>query len=133
MISMQRWLKVGSLIVGDPNTPEELDVDYEGGTNPDGITVPGDTENYEIVLALTIANVRALAIWASGVCTIKTNSTSAPDETLSFAAGQVMLQNSSQPEGTRFITHNLTKLYVTVPGDDDIVIKFGHGTDITPS
>jgi hypothetical protein len=94
-------------------------------------TVPASSTNAEFDVAVTIANVKAIALWADKDCTVKTNSTSVPDETLALKANSPMVWSSTDPVAGKFITHDITKLYVTT-GAADTLLKFGAAVDSTP-
>lgn len=65
-----------------------------------------------------------------GACTIKTNSTSVPDDTIALAAGEIVVfspNNGSNPFGSA----NVTALYVTT-STDSTTLKGVVGFDYQP-
>lgn len=87
------------------------------------VTLAASTTNQEVDLVLTNADVDSLVITAvGGDCTIKTNSTSAPGNTVVLAAGQMTYFAAGGSAGgtglTAFGTNpfaaaNVTKLYLS--------------------
>jgi hypothetical protein len=82
------------------------------------ISVPASTTNAEHDIVFTFASVLACDLYASGALTVKTNSTSAPDDTFTLAALQAKTYasgtgGSGSAVGTNLFTANVTKFYVT--------------------
>jgi len=78
-------------------------------------TLAPSTTNYEVDCVLTRAQIKAISMQSiGGDLTIKTNSTSAPGDTVTMTAGQVWLWSSTAGVGTDpFPTADVTKLYLT--------------------
>ena len=68
--------------------------------------------NVQVNLAIDVSALKSLYIKASTACTIKTNSSGSPDDTLVLTAGQVIswhnLMSADNP-----LTVDVTKIYVT--------------------
>ena len=128
MTKAQKWLRVGGAMIGG-DAEQEINADVEVVTP--GITVPASSTDYEIDVTMTFANAKAYAIVANKDCTVKTNSTSSPAETLTLKANQALVWCENDPAASHFLSVTLTKIYVTTT--DETVIKFGHASDITPA
>lgn len=78
-------------------------------------SIPDSTSNAEVDMVLTVANLKSICINSSAAITIKTNSTSSPDDTLVLVAGGQCIVWSLATDGTakRPLTANTTKFYIT--------------------
>jgi hypothetical protein len=88
-------------------------------------TPTGDTEinvskqlssgtNQEIDFAVTQANLQSLCISTSTACTVKTNSTGSPQDTISLVAGQCLVWTlATDTIGKCPFSGDVTKIYVT--------------------
>jgi hypothetical protein len=92
--------------------------------------IPANTTNGEADIVVTVANVKAAALVADKDCTIKTNSTSAPDNTFAMKANQPLIWAKDDPIAL-FLTVNLTKLFITT-GAAATIVKFVAAVDATP-
>lgn len=127
------FLTVGGITIGGGD-PIEIVADIESATpgpNGDGIVVPADSTNYEIDVTLTLANAKAYGICADKDCTVKTNSSGSPTETLTLKANHALIWRENDPSTMHFLSANITKIYVTCTAETKI--KFGHASDITPA
>ena len=52
------------------------------------VALTAGASNVALAFAFTRANVKSLALYCTGDCTIKTNSSSSPQETITLTAGQ---------------------------------------------
>lgn len=95
--------------------------------------IPAGTTNGRFKVPITEASLKAIAISASKACTIKTNSTSAPDDTIVLAAGIGKSWFTGDPTGAKLITADVTDLYITpTSGTEAPLIKLQVGSDATP-
>lgn len=78
-------------------------------------TLAASSTNVEVDIVLTRAQIKSLVLSnVGGDLTIKTNSTSAPGDTVTMATGDVSLWSSTAGIGTDpFATADVTKLYLT--------------------
>lgn len=102
--------------------------DAEGGF--DG-TVPGTTTNMEVDVSFQHDDIVALCLYSTKALTIKTNSSSAPDDTITLAAG-VPLIWSTGDRGTNPFTDPVTKLFLTNAGAAEATVKLRWLLDSTP-
>ena len=88
--------------------------DAETGNSEIGVdeTFPAASTNATLTLALTVANLQAVFIVCSQNCTLKTNSTSSPGNTLNLVAGIPLAWGVSSGLANPF-TSNVTVVYVT--------------------
>jgi hypothetical protein len=93
--------------------------------------VPAGATNIEFDVAVDVSAVKAAGIEASRDCTVKTNSTSAPDDTLSLVAGVPLIWVTGDA-ATFFLTADVTKFYITTPAGTDTTFKFTAAIDSTP-
>lgn len=124
----QSWLRINGITIGGDDE-QSISADIESATP--GITVAADADDYEIDWAFTLANAKAYGICADQDCTIKTNSSSSPTETLTLKANQALIWRENDPTTMHFLSANLTKIFVTCAAETEI--KFGHAVDITPA
>lgn len=89
-------------------------VSTEGELNKD-VSLTGAVTDHALGVALTIANVKSLVILADKDCTLKTNSTTAPQETISLVAGVPFVWTDLMPLVTmsEIFAGNLTEVYAT--------------------
>lgn len=77
--------------------------------------VAATTTNKEFDVAITIANIKSVCITCDKAVTIKTNSTSSPQETIVLTAGKAIIWAFDHTEAGPFLG-NITKFYVTNAG-----------------
>lgn len=94
-----------------------------GGSLTGSLAVTGDTEfNADVTLApaatgieldvpFTRANVKSIGLFCTGDCTIKTNSNSTPQETISLTAGQPTIAKNTTDINALF-SNNVTKFFL---------------------
>lgn len=104
------------------NSSTELSIDE---------SVPDATTNYEIDVAVTLANVQSMVLYCDQDVTIKTNDSGTPDDTIALAGGTAIIWNTSRLE-TNPLTVDLTALYVTNAGDDAARFKATFLLDQSP-
>lgn len=107
----------------------EETVTADGELNFDGSITGSDQA---VSFACTQANLKALLLYSSKACTIETNSSSVPQDTITLAADQVIIWTLAQ-DGLPAcpFSDNVTAVYVTVPSGTASV-KIRALTDITP-
>lgn len=127
MTKAQRWLRINGTTIGG-DSEQEITTDLESAAT---VTVAADETNFEIDLTVTLANAKAIGLVADQDCTVKTNSSSTPDDTITLKADQALVWCENDPADTKFLTEDLTKIYVTTTVET--VIKFGHASDVTPA
>jgi hypothetical protein len=94
--------------------------DFEVGLDD---TVAATTTNKEFDVALTRANLQSMVLTCDKAVTVKTNSTSSPQETISLTAGQAIIWAHDHTESAPF-AGNVTKFYVTNAGSADARFQF---------
>ena len=95
--------------------------------------VPSGTVNGRFIVPITLSTLKGLVIVASKACTIKTNSTSDPDDTLTMVAGVGRNWFVGDPDGNKLLTANVTDIYVTVTNSGEApLLKIIAGSDSTP-
>jgi hypothetical protein len=80
--------------------------------NYDGVIAP-NTTNHEVDLVFTHASMTSICIYATGAVTIKSNSSSAPDNTVTMTDGQQIIWNSNEAGTNPFVTADVTKIFIT--------------------
>lgn len=96
-------------------------------------TIPASTTNFEIDIAIDVSAMKAYAFSAGGACTVKTNSSSSPVDTITFTStvkGAVWYDGSTSDA---LLTADVTKLFVTNPGSSSITFKLVALLDVTPA
>lgn len=94
-------------------------------------TVPASTTNKEFDVPVTVANIKAMCMTCDKAVTVKTNSSTTPQETISLTAGQSLIWAIDHTETIPF-AGNLTKFFVTNAGSADARFRFFTVLDQTP-
>jgi hypothetical protein len=97
------------------------------------ITVAATTTNYEADIDVTEANIQSMAIYSDKAVTVKTNSTSAPDDTITLTAGQMKIWKVGDLDAAKLFTADVTKLYITNAGSAIATVKVRILLDQTPA
>lgn len=95
------------------------------------LTIPAATTNQQILIAFTMAALKSVFIKASGPCTLKTNSSGAPDDTFALDSDSGVVWNEQMLTENPF-TVNVTTMYVTTPSGDDVALQIYALVDATP-
>jgi hypothetical protein len=93
-------------------------------TFPIGTNVEAD------INLIVVANAVLLSIESSADATVKTNSTGSPTDTLNLKAGQPLIWQTNDPAGAKFLSGDVTKIYVT--NTAVTTLKIGVLQDTTP-
>lgn len=102
----------------------------DGEADYDGV-IPNNATNIEIDVVVPHAAIRSMVLFAAVAMTVKTNSSSVPDDTINIAAGTQVVWNTNHEEACPF-TVDVTKLFVTNPGAVAGAFKFRALIDSTP-
>lgn len=76
-------------------------------------TIPASSTNLLVSCAWTVANTESIFIVASQNCTIKTNSSGSPANTINLVAGIPLIWGASAGYYTNLFTTNVTSWYLT--------------------
>lgn len=107
-------------------------VQGDGEVSYDGTIATSGTPNVEVDVAFAFAKVKSMLLYSTTGMTIKTNSTGAPDDTLTLAAGQALVWNTNDPSVCPF-TADVTKLYFTNASASVVAsVKVRVLLDVTP-
>jgi hypothetical protein len=96
--------------------------------NLDEIVVPGAT-NQEYDVLITVANIKDMVLMSTQPLTVKTNSSSAPQETITLAANKQLVWTVDHPEA-KFFAGNITKFFVTNTSALNATLKFRCGLTV---
>lgn len=103
------------------------------------VPAPNDAADLEIAIAFTLAELKSILLYASKALTIKTNSSSTPDDTIDLPAGKPWAWQAGGPaEGAntgQLLTADVTAFFVTNPGStsaDDTTLYIRVLSDATP-
>jgi hypothetical protein len=88
-------------------------------------TVISGAVNYEVDMPITKANVLAIGFHSTQNVTIKTNSTSAPVDTIVVAKNVPILYSVNEPAAGIPISADVTKFYITNASGFDAVVAIG--------
>ena len=95
------------------------------------VTVNASTTNLEVNCNIDVSQIKIIGMCANGTLTVKTNSTSAPDNTIALVADLPLLWTHnyyfSNPLGA-----DVTKLYLTNAGSSAVVFQLVVLEDPTP-
>jgi hypothetical protein len=90
----------------------------------DGVVAAGAT-NKEFDVAFTLTKVISLVLFSDQALTLKTNSTSSPQDTIAIAAGkEIIFTFDGQAGGADPFAGNITKFYFSNAGTKDANVKF---------
>lgn len=118
--------KIGATYSDDSGTITSVTNTYQDDTQIelDMLAVAG-ANNKEYDVALTLANVKSLVLYSDQPVTIKTNSTSSPQDTITLAAKQQKIFTADGlAGGANPFAGNLTKFFITNAGASDANVKF---------
>lgn len=94
-------------------------------------TIADSSTNLLVNIAFTYADIKSVVILSDQVLTIKTNSTSAPDDTLVLAAGIPVEWQDDSIHANPF-SADVTKIYVTNASGSSATLDFAVLNDATP-
>lgn len=95
------------------------------------VTVPAETTDMEVDVAIDISTVLGIVIHSSQAVTVETNSSSAPDDTLTLIANKAYEWEENSYDDL-ILTVDVTKLYLTNAGSSAATFKIRTVTDPTP-
>jgi len=102
----------------------------DGESNYDG-SIPANTTNGEIDVVVPHTPIRSLVLFSSVDVTLKTNSSSVPDDTIALKGGSQVVWNTNHPEACPFTT-DVTKIFITNAGAAAATVKIRVLLDSTP-
>lgn len=85
----------------------------------------------EIVVALDVSAVKSFFLVSDVACTVETNSSGAPDDTITLVAGVPYLWNTDSYDTFKLAT-DVTSIFVTVSGSGDATLTLEAIYDATP-
>lgn len=94
-------------------------------------SIPDSTTNQEVDVAIKHSTLAGFVATSDHAITIKTNSTSAPDDTLSVAANTPIIFYTGGPWANP-LTADVTKMYITNNSGGTAVVKIRALYDSTP-
>lgn len=100
---------------GERNYGSTVVIDDEGQVQVGGVpdfTIPADAEDMEVICPFVVDDVSALYIRFSQEMTIKSNNSSAPDDSYTLPANHPILWDNTMVYDNPF-TANVTKFYLT--------------------
>jgi hypothetical protein len=87
--------------------------------------VPAGATNKEWDIAITVANMKSMVLYSDQNVTLKTNSTSSPQDTINLVAGKEIIYTSDGAAGGAIpFAGNVTKFYITNGGLKDANFKY---------
>lgn len=93
---------------------QSVTISDEGGVQME-VSISADT-NKEIALAFVNSRLKAIMILCAKDVTIKTNSSSSPDNTIALTANKPLLWFTGCGLANPFVAADVTKIYVTAVG-----------------
>jgi hypothetical protein len=124
--------KVGVVYSSDAGTITNTTDTYtaDGESQYDGTIATGVTHG-EIDIAVDVSAIKSMVMYSTQALTVKTNSTSAPDDTISLAASKQLVWTIDRLEACP-LTADVTKFYVTNASGSSATVKFRFLVDVTP-
>lgn len=105
--------------------------DLNGGEIFDDTILANQTDVEISTPDVDLTTCSLMAVIADKDCTLKTNSTSTPDDTLALKANKLLSWFTGDLAGDKFLTADVTKWYVTT-GPSATKLKILIGSDATP-
>lgn len=123
-----RGLTIGGITIGG----ESVELEHDGHIlrQPVG-GIPANSDDFEILCPVTIADVLRMGLAADQDCTVKTNDPADPDDTIELKADKALVYDQDDPDGCNFFSTDVTALYVTT-GETVTHFAFGAAVDSTP-
>jgi hypothetical protein len=124
--------KIGQTYSSDAGTVSSVTRTYtcDAEHNFDGVIATGAV-NAEIDVAVTKAAIKTMMLSSTQAVTVKTNSSSSPQETINLTAGQLLMWTVDDTAACPF-SADVTKMYVTNASGKDATFKFRALVDSTP-
>lgn len=107
---------VGKSYKNDAGTIATTTASYTGNRENDlSVSVPASTTNQPYVFATTLSKWQSCVIYAKGALTLKTNSSSAPTDTLSLVANQALIWDTDLGSAgqAKPFTGDVTQIFLT--------------------
>jgi hypothetical protein len=105
---------VGITYRNDAGTVAATTMNYTGDDESNfNETIAASSTNVDYDWTLEKDDLVSLAIFASAAMTLKTNSSGSPDDTITLAAGQLLVWTSDSGMANPFDAAAVTKIYVT--------------------
>jgi hypothetical protein len=102
----------------------------DGEANFDG-TIATGVPNVEVDLAIDVSALKSFVMFSTQAITVKTNSTSAPDDTINLTAGHQLVWTTDHIEANP-LGVDVTKFYLTNSSGSAATVKFRFLVDATP-
>lgn len=118
------WARSGEAIAAN------VTVEADGETNRN-LTVPASTTDFRTNIAIDVSEVKSLYIHSDVSVTIETNSSSAPDDTLTVAAGKPLVWYTGCGLANP-LTTDVTDFYITNATGGPAAVKIRVLIDETP-
>src|SRR5262245_48857156 len=115
---------------GNNNFTNRVEKSADGEFNLD-IPVPGASTNLHVIFAIDISQLVSLEMVCDRALTVKTNSSSDPDDTLGLAAGTPLRWHSTCGLDNP-LSADVAHLYLTLAAGDDATLKVRTLQDTTP-
>ncbi len=76
-------------------------------------TIAGEATDTQVACACNVSAAKAVVMFASGALTVKTNSSSNPQETITLAANQVLVWINGTPGAVSPFANDVTTIFAT--------------------
>lgn len=100
------------------------------GANSAQVTIPANETDYQVTWTCDVSESQIQCLDASRACTVKTNNSGTPVQTISVDPTKALIWVSGDLSGAKIFTTDVTTLYVTTT--EETVFKVGSGQDLTP-
>lgn len=115
---------------GNETISKGINFAVEGEQNLD-VTVPGSTSNLEVLANIDVSALALVFVTSDQTVTLKTNSSSAPDETITLTQDKPLVWYTGCGWTNPFAT-DITALYLTRATAGNAAVKIRYGYDATP-
>lgn len=116
---------------GNDQLTARQSVEADGEIPAVSISVPKNSSNLHVVYALDVSQVKLFVLISTGDVTIKTNSSSVPDDTIALKANVPYVWSASHIDAFQLGT-DVTGLYITEPNVAACTVEIRGLMDATP-
>lgn len=109
---------------------KSVNVAVEGEQNLD-VTVPGSTNDVQVAVEIDVSALKSVFIQSSETVTLETNSSSAPNETITITKDKPLVWYEGCGWANPFAT-DVTAIYLTRGSAGDAAVSIRFGYDATP-
>lgn len=109
-----------------------MNTTVDGDVRVNGAVITAGATNTAVSIAFAVANLKCFFMLSDQDLTIKTNSTSSPQETISLIANRPLEWTAADGYFANPFAGNVSVIYATNAGASDATLEIRAGVDATP-